>query len=478
MPRTVRTFLTLIIAGVPMAGCAPAAKDAGFGDVQREVNQRAAYHVQWNRGTAEDEQAMAAVGKLLQAELGPEEAVQIALLNNRRLQGTYQELGIAQAALVQAGLLRNPVFDIERRFHGGGNDHAMVIGAVDDFLHILLIPLRKQIASADLERAKWQVTSATLELAGRVKIAFFHLQADEQLLEMRKTVLESTEASYELAQRMSKAGNLNELDLLREQAACEQAKLNLSTSERAVIEDRERLNSLMGLWGMGVRWKVAVRLADVPDQEMNVEHLERRAIERNVDLAAAYQKLKVSAGQVGLSRTVAAIGQVQLGAHAEWEPDGLATVGPALSLSVPIFDQGQAVASAQKARFVRLWNDYTAQAVEIRSDVRAKRDILSIARQQAEFYRKVVLPLRQKVTEQALLRYNAMQMTNFELLQTKRDQIDAGLQYIAVLRDYWTVRTELEHALAGHVLSHEMPARLGDMPSGDMDVAGDSALAE
>jgi len=36
--------------------------------------------------------------------------VQIALLNNKDLQATYEDLSIAQADLVQAGLLQNPVF--------------------------------------------------------------------------------------------------------------------------------------------------------------------------------------------------------------------------------------------------------------------------------------------------------------------------------------------------------------------------------
>ena len=68
--------------------------------------------------------------RLLQKELSVDTAVQIALLNNRDLQGSYASLGIAQADLVEAGLLENPVFSytsycgqcgIDRRgFHRAG----------------------------------------------------------------------------------------------------------------------------------------------------------------------------------------------------------------------------------------------------------------------------------------------------------------------------------------------------------------------
>ncbi|MCL5278347.1 MAG: TolC family protein [Planctomycetes bacterium] len=446
-----RAFGLMMVLGI-LAGCAAVPKDAGLADIQRRTQSRLGQHVQWNRGTEEDHQADEAVHRLLSEEIGPAQAVQIALLNNRRLQAAFQELGLAQAALVQAGLLKNPIFDFERRFHNDGNNKAMEFAVMDDFLHVLLIPLRRRLAAVDLERTKSQVLADILELSAQVQASFYHLQADAQILQMRRTVLEAAEAAYELAQRMQKAGNLNDLALAREQVAYEQARLDLSTVEQGVIEDRERLNTLMGLWGADVTWRIESRLPDLPPEEMNLDHLERRAIETNVDLAALYQRLETAGRQVGLTRTVSAISQVQLGAHVEREPDGLWTAGPALSLPLPLFDQGQAAAASAKARFVQWWNQYTALAVEIRSRVRRVRDVLRLTRQQVIFYRDLVLPLQQRVTEQALLRYNAMQMTQFELLQTKREQVDAGMRYIKALRDYWIARAELEHALAGHVL--------------------------
>ncbi len=462
--------LGLIVVLGTLAGCAAVPEDAGFADIEQSAQARLGQHVQWNRGTEEDRQADEAVHRLLKEEIGPAQAVQIALLNNRRLQAAYQELGVARAALVQAGLLKNPVFDFERRFHDDGNNKAMEFAVMDDFLHVLLIPLRRRVAAADLERAKSQVLAEILELSAQVQASFYHLQADAQVLQMRRTVLESAEASYELAQRMQKAGNLNDLAIAREQVAYAQARLDLSAVEQAVIEEREQLNTLMGLWGADVTWRIGARLPDLPPEEMNLDHLEGRAIEKNVDLAVMYRRLEAAGRQVGLTRTVSAISQVQLGAHAEREPDGLWTAGPALSLPLPIFDQGQAAAATAKARFVRWWNRYTALAVGIRSRVRRARDVLRLTRQQVIFYRDLVLPLQQKVTEQALLRYNAMQMTQFELLQAKREQVDAGMRYIRTLRDYWIARAELEHALAGHVPQKTAAGR--DSLQGAEDRAG------
>jgi cobalt-zinc-cadmium efflux system outer membrane protein len=46
-----------------------------------------------------------------------------------------------------------------------------------------------------------------------------------------------------------------------------------------------------------------------------------------------------------------------------------------------------------------------------------------------------------------------MQLGVFQLLQAKRDQIEAGRTYVETLTEYWLSRTDLEHALGG-----ELPA--------------------
>jgi hypothetical protein len=60
----------------------------------------------------------ARVAQLLSRPLGAEEAVQIALLNNAGLQASFQELGLAEADLVQASRLPNPGFSMLRARRG------------------------------------------------------------------------------------------------------------------------------------------------------------------------------------------------------------------------------------------------------------------------------------------------------------------------------------------------------------------------
>jgi cobalt-zinc-cadmium efflux system outer membrane protein len=92
---------------------------------------------------------------------------------------------------------------------------------------------------------------------------------------------------------------------------------------------------------------------------------------------------------------------------------------------------------------------YLALAADIRADVRTARDKMLLARRQVEYFKSTALPMRTRVTEESQLQYNAMQITPFQLLQAKQEEVKAGADYVEALREYWVARAELEKAMGG-----------------------------
>jgi outer membrane protein TolC len=64
--------------------------------------------------------------------------------------------------------------------------------------------------------------------------------------------------------------------------------------------------------------------------------------------------------------------------------------------------------------------------------------------------RDEVLPLRKSIAEQDLLRYNAAQISVFDLLADARTQISGVNEYIQSVRDFWIARSALDTALLGN----------------------------
>src|SRR5260370_12898399 len=251
----------LLQAVFGIVGCAHVNPNPAFQELAKTVHVRTGKRVQWNRGTAQDAEAQAAVASLLRHPLTADAAVQVALLNNRNLQATYEELGIAQADLVEAGLLRNPIFTFERRFPR----QALEMDLLKEFIDILLLPLRKRIAAAQFEAAKLPVVHQILNVAGEVRGAFYEHQGDQQLVDLLKTVADATERSAETALRMSEAGNIKNLELANEQASHAGAKIELAKAQSEATRSREKLNKLIGAYGYQTNWTVTSRLPDFPN---------------------------------------------------------------------------------------------------------------------------------------------------------------------------------------------------------------------
>lgn len=466
------TLSIMAVLATSVVGCANVPRDAGFADVRDRVIDRVKMDVQWNQGSDADAAVAKRVHAMLQTELSAEQAVQIALLNNRRLQATYEDLMVAQADLVLAGLLRNPVFDAEIRFPASGSGGTgLEMALVQDFIDIFYIPLRKRMAGAEFDAAKSRVTGAVLDLAGEVRLAFYDVQSAQQMLEMRRQIVTATEASYDIARRLREAGNIRELNVATERVLYEESRLQVRAAEAAVVQSRERLNRLMGLWGEQTTWTAAARLPDLPADDATIADVEKRAVEKSLDLELARAHFVSAGASLDAAAPMGLLPEAEIGVSAEREPDGEWAVGPAFSLPIPLFDQGQPAVAAANAKLRRARQQLHATAVEVRSHARAARDAVVAAREQADYYRKVVLPLRQKVVDETQLQYNAMQVSPLQLLQARQQQIDAGTTYIRLLRSYWRARASLDLILSGRLPTSE-PGSLEALESNSSSATG------
>ncbi|HYE94082.1 MAG TPA: TolC family protein [Terriglobales bacterium] len=446
-----RTFVWISLLALSVTGCASVNLSRGFSEVGATVEERAAAKIAWNERMDLDDEAAARLRTLLQGKLTAEDVLQIALLNNRGLQAMYSDLGVAEADLVQAGLLRNPVFDAAVAFSLGTGRPDLQLGLVFGVLDALYVPLRKRVAAAQFEEAKLRLTGVVLDFVLETRHAFHGYQADEQILELRRTVVQALEASVEVSRRLHAAGNITDLAFARDRAALARSKLDLRSAEVAARQSRERLNGIMGLSGEQTAWEIDERLPEVPAVSLPIDDAERRAIARSLDLDHARQRIVVAGQQSGYDRAVALIPSLDLGAGAEKEPDEAWKVGPSVSVAFPIFDQGQARVARGAAELRRAQLEYYALAVRIRATARALVDRVRGAGDRAAYFRDIVLPLQERIVTEAQLQYNAMQLGIFELLRDRQQQIESGVEYVTALREYWTARADLLHLLSGRL---------------------------
>jgi len=441
-------LLTVLLA---FAGCT-VSRSAGHDDVARLVEQRTGQRTHWDQGSLEDAQVAEVVNKILQEGLTRARAIEIALVNNRALQATYEDLDVSQAEMVQAGLLKNPSLSVGAGLALNPGSLLELEGSiVQDFLDLLVLPMRKKIAKERFTIAILRVAHQAFQVAVDVSKQFAAVQSAQQVLEYRRTVAAAAQAMAELSTRLHEAGNINDLALAGEQAAYEAAELERERAEISVVDAREHLNRTLGLWGPQTGWTIAQPLPDPPDAEPPLDHLEKQALRQRLDVDAARKDVALLTRAATLAKNFRLLGRIEVGLQGHQDPDGPRVIGPSLTLELPIFDQRQAEIARLDALRRQAERRLAAVSVDARSEVRAARIQMLTARRIIDRYRTKLLPLREQIVALSQLQYNGMLLGPAQLLAAKQAQVDTYQQYVEALRDYWSGRAELERALGGRL---------------------------
>ncbi len=422
-----------------------------FAQVKEDIATLTHQNIYWD-SSLHDSVEIISVDELLQKDLTDNIAVQIALLNNQKLQAIYGNLGIAKANLAQAGLLKNPIFSFAYQFSTSSSVTDIInVGLFQNFLEMLLIPLKKKMAQAELEATKDMLITKILDVIAEIKIAFYTIQAAEQIWLLKKQILLATELSYEAAQKLFTVGNIKDLQVSTERSLYEQSKLDVASWEITVLEAREKLNVLMGLWGNKIHWRISTDLPEVLSMEENFENIENEAIANSIDLKVVRNELLVKAASFGIDTSKLIFPQFDIGSTSQRE-ESVWYAGPAFNLAIPLFDFGKANSAKAQAVITQKWNEYTALAVQIRSKARSSRFFLLNAFRQSEYLDKVIVPLAEQITHSVLLQHNAMQLGIFSLLSAKQRELEKKIQYVEMLKEYWISKVILQTLLNGHVL--------------------------
>jgi len=284
------------------------------------------------------------------------------------------------------------------------------------------------------------------------------MQTATQQVDMWEAMFEAQEAATDLAARQRAAGNITDFDLAQQQDALGGLRLSLATSQAQVVDSREKVARLLGLYGPRAQVDLAERLPEMLSDEPSLENLEALAIARRPDLAAATKKVDAAAQAAALVRGTRYLPSVGAGVSVGRDTEGVTSLGPSIDLELPIFDQGQANVRRVESDLRRAQARREELALDARSEVRSARNRHLTARSTVDYYRKSMIPLRERLVAQAQLQYNAMQIGLYQLLQAKQSQIAAYRDYIDVLRSYWVSRFDLELSVGGSLLAPPPPS--------------------
>src|SRR3984893_17604154 len=443
--------LVALLSTFALFGCAAFSPDGGMtvvADVAGETINKDVVSIQTDDDAG---RAQEAVRRLLRQTLSVDATVQVALLNNRGLQASYNELALAEADLVGARLPRNPTFSISRISGDGALETERQV--VGDILALATLPFRSEIARQRFQKAQLRATEETLRLAGEVRCAYYRAVAANELVGLLTDAKSTAESTAQLALKLGETGALNKLDQAREQVFYAEITAALATLRQDATSSRERLIRLLGLWDGDTGIRLPQKLPVLPRRPLSLPRIEVHAVEHRIDLQIARIELSALAKSLNLTeatRFVTLLDVAGVDRNAR-DPNGTSfrERGFDVLFQIPIFDGGEVRVRQAAETYNQAFNRLTEKAVNVRSQAREAFKTYRSAYDIAGHYQREVLPLRKIISDEMQLRFGSMQNDVFAVLTEARLRIASSRAAIEAKREFWLAQSELKTAVNG-----------------------------
>ena len=438
----------ILLLPLILSGCATFSADGGFGVVEKSTQHYIKQKPIWANSEAQKQAAAEQLAALLAQPLDVNDAVQIALINNAQLQANFYDLQIAEANVVQAGRVPNPIFSM--LYAKNGSDFKIEQALTFNVLALLTMSKASAIEKQRFAATQNKVVLQVLDTARQTRNAYYDALAARESVHYLTQLNDSAEATAEFAKRMQNAGNFSELDKAREQVFYADAALELAHAKNSQVQVEEALTRLLGLSDR-TAFTLPERLPDLPKSNDALKEVKPEDFTKRLDIAQMRSQTEALASQLGLTKATRFVNVLELGPARvlEGKRSDPYKKGVTLSFELPIFDWGQSNVKRAEATYMQALQHSANLAVVAASSVRSHYAQYQASYAIAQYYRDDVVPLRNKMLQENLHRYNGMLIGPFDLMADARAQVQSVNSYIAALRDFWVADSNLEMALVG-----------------------------
>ncbi len=388
------------------------------------------------------------------------QVIEISLQNNGELKSFREEKGIRDAGKIRAGLLPNPILDLEGAtgaLTGSSDENSMSVGISQEFMLAGKRGKRMDVAERELEAYRWQLADRERVLREEVKAAFYDAILAEQRLDLTDRSIALNRQLLDVTKERLAAGDIPELDMNLVKVELTRSEGARIEAERALLQNRARLSTLMGL-PPGESPPVAGALETGAALTKNLTDLKQLAFGGRPDLKALEAEKSKGEADIALARaeaipnltaglafrrdtTTMEIGGVE-------GKDTAYTIGLKLSMPIPLFDRNQAGVQEAQARRSSTESRLTAATRNAEREVETAHASFLNAEQVLSLYRSNIIPQLEenlKLTQEA---YRLGEVGILAVIQEQKKFFEVNDGYLTALHARQTALVKLESAVA------------------------------
>ncbi len=387
------------------------------------------------------------IREILDDGLTLDEALRIALLNNRELRADFQDIGIAHADWVQAQLLSNPSLDVLIRFPNGGGRSLVEASLGVQLLELWRIPVRTELAQKELESAVLRIARRAGERLAETRSAYWSAVAADELVRVSEENVALASRSFEAVQALHAAGSADAFDENRVRGPLLRARLDHGTAKLDAANAKRELAKKLSLYHAARELALTDSLPDSVPGEYQPDDLVARAMVARLDLRAISATIEAMSARMTHEERKA-WGEFSAGPAVERPAgSGNSSIGPTASLSLPIFDQNQAQVARAGFELEQVIQLEHSARIAVAQDVRSSLDRFRVASENLDLYRDLYFPQAERSLEYAHAGYSQGRTTLAVLIEQQRQLLEARKSRILLQLDAIQSKSDLEREL-------------------------------
>lgn len=324
-------------------------------------------------------------GVPLDAPLRVSDVTRLAVQNNPELRAARARRGIAEAQVLEAGLLPNPSL--------GGNvagnitspaatTTAWSAGLTQDIKSLVTLAARRRAAQQSARQVDAELLWQEWQVIGKARLLAVDLIEGEKF---RRLLHEATDLLAERSRKSERAleqGNVTLAAVAPDVAALQAGRAQLDNLDQLQQSRRHQLNALLGLVA-----QTALRLQETPDlpplDPARIAELLPQLPTRRPDLVALQLGYGAQEAQVRAA-ILAQFPALVVGLNGGIDNTNDYFLGPTVTIDLPIFDRNQGNIAIARATRQQLHDEYAARVNGADGEVQAMLDAIPLLSSQLE----------------------------------------------------------------------------------------------
>jgi cobalt-zinc-cadmium efflux system outer membrane protein len=405
--------------------------------VSDAISDRTGHELQWEevKGVLQLPEGIA-----LDDGLTEDEAVAIALWNNAQFQADLVQMGFARADLIEAGMLRNPVFSL--LFPLGPKQLEATLSLPIEFFWQR--PKRVAAAKLNAEQIADSLIQHGLDLIRDVMVAYSEYEFARERARITTEEAALRQEIADIARERLKIGDISGLEETAfhlEAARTHEASIRFSR-DAALAE--ERLKILLGLGLEDISLELSPT-ATSEEFDQKPSDLLTAAFAARPDLRAAEIAIEAAGQRIGWERSKIFNLTAMLDANGEGK-EGF-EMGPGIQLELPILNQNNGKISRAQTDLTEAARLYMAVKHRIAQEVAEAHVNYMAAQKTLKILRMDILPAATTAAKNATEAYSIGAISYLEFLDFKRQLLSSRLREAEAKAEMRRAEASLKHSI-------------------------------